>query len=75
MASVPVVYNLRSLRQRPLSTLATALGLALVVAVFIADEPEDASPIGPSWLSAAAYCACVCSDSNAPTKGRFAPFW
>lgn len=36
MASVPLVYNARSLRQRPVSTLATALGLALVVAVFIA---------------------------------------
>ncbi len=36
MAAIPLIYNVRSLRQRPLSTLATALGLALVVAVFIA---------------------------------------
>ena len=33
---IPVIYNLRSLRQRPVSTLTTALGMALVVAVFIA---------------------------------------
>jgi ABC-type lipoprotein release transport system permease subunit len=33
---IPVSYNLRSLRQRPVSTLTTALGMALVVAVFIA---------------------------------------
>lgn len=33
---IPIVYNLRSLRQRPVSTLTTALGMALVVAVFIA---------------------------------------
>lgn len=33
---IPIVYNLRSLRQRPLSTLTTALGMALVVAVFVA---------------------------------------
>jgi ABC-type lipoprotein release transport system permease subunit len=33
---IPLSYNLRSLRQRPVSTLATALGMALVVAVFIA---------------------------------------
>lgn len=33
---IPVIYNLRSLRQRPVSTLATALGMALVVAVFVA---------------------------------------
>ncbi|MBA2564169.1 MAG: ABC transporter permease [Gemmatimonadetes bacterium] len=34
--AVPILYNVRSLRQRPVSTLATALGMALVVAVFIA---------------------------------------
>jgi len=34
--AIPLVYNLRSLRQRPVSTLATAIGMALVVAVFIA---------------------------------------
>lgn len=34
--SIPIIYNLRSLRQRPISTLATALGMALVVAVFVA---------------------------------------
>ena len=34
--SIPVVYNLRSLRQRPVSTLTTALGMALVVGVFVA---------------------------------------
>jgi len=34
--SIPVVYNLRSLRQRPTSTLTTAFGMALVVAVFLA---------------------------------------
>lgn len=33
---IPLVYNLRSLRQRPVSTLSTALGMALVVAVFVA---------------------------------------
>jgi ABC-type antimicrobial peptide transport system permease subunit len=33
---IPLIYNLRSLRQRPVSTLTTALGMALVVAVFIA---------------------------------------
>lgn len=33
---IPIVYNLRSLRQRPASTLTTALGMALVVAVFVA---------------------------------------
>ena len=32
---IPILYNLRSLRARPASTLATALGMALVVAVFI----------------------------------------
>jgi ABC-type antimicrobial peptide transport system permease subunit len=34
--SIPVIYNLRSLRQRPVSTLTTAFGMALVVAVFVA---------------------------------------
>jgi ABC-type lipoprotein release transport system permease subunit len=33
---IPIIYNLRSLRQRPTSTFTTALGMALVVAVFIA---------------------------------------
>jgi len=33
---IPVIYNIRSLRQRPVSTITTALGMALVVAVFIA---------------------------------------
>lgn len=33
---IPLVYNLRSLRQRPVSTLTTAVGMALVVAVFVA---------------------------------------
>lgn len=33
---IPIIYNIRSLRQRPASTLTTALGMALVVAVFIA---------------------------------------
>ncbi len=33
---VPIVYNLRSLRERPVSTLMTAAGMALVVAVFVA---------------------------------------
>ena len=32
---IPLVYNARSLLQRPVSTLLTALGIALVVAVFI----------------------------------------
>lgn len=32
---IPIVYNLRSMRARPVSTLLTALGIALVVAVFI----------------------------------------
>ncbi len=34
--SIPVIYNLRSLRQRPVSTLTTAFGMALVVGVFVA---------------------------------------
>lgn len=33
---IPIIYNLRSLRQRPVSTITTALGMGLVVAVFIA---------------------------------------
>lgn len=33
---IPIVYNLRSLKERPVSTLTTAAGMALVVAVFIA---------------------------------------
>lgn len=33
---IPLVYNLRSLRQRPVSTLTTAFGMALVVGVFVA---------------------------------------
>ncbi len=33
---IPIVYNLRSLRERPVSTLMTAAGMALVVAVFVA---------------------------------------
>jgi putative ABC transport system permease protein len=33
---IPLVYNLRSVVQRPVSTALTALGIALVVAVFIA---------------------------------------
>ena len=32
---IPIVYNLRSMRARPVSTLMTAVGIALVVAVFI----------------------------------------
>lgn len=32
---IPISYNLRSMRARPVSTLLTALGIALVVAVFI----------------------------------------
>ncbi len=32
---IPLIYNLRSMRARPMSTLMTALGIALVVAVFI----------------------------------------
>jgi len=33
---IPLIYNLRSVRQRPVSTALTALGIGLVVAVFIA---------------------------------------
>jgi ABC-type antimicrobial peptide transport system permease subunit len=33
---IPLIYNLRSIRQRPVSTGATALGMAVVVAVFVA---------------------------------------
>ncbi len=33
---IPIIYNIRSLRQRPVSTLTTALGMAVVVAVFVA---------------------------------------
>jgi len=32
---IPLTYNIRSVRQRPVSTLMTALGIGLVVAVFI----------------------------------------
>ncbi len=32
---IPITYNLRSMRARPVSTALTALGIALVVAVFI----------------------------------------
>ncbi len=32
---IPIIYNIRSLRQRPVSTLTTAFGMALVVAVFV----------------------------------------
>ena len=32
---IPLIYNIRSVRQRPVSTLTTALGMALVVLVFI----------------------------------------
>ncbi len=32
---IPIIYNLRSMRARPVSTLMTAVGIALVVAVFI----------------------------------------
>ena len=32
---IPLTYNLRSIRQRPVSTALTALGIGLVVAVFI----------------------------------------
>ncbi len=33
---IPLIYNLRSLRARPVSTLTTAFGMALVVGVFVA---------------------------------------
>ena len=33
---IPLIYNVRSVTQRPVSTLLTALGIALVVAVFVA---------------------------------------
>ena len=33
--AIPISYNLRSMSQRPLSTLATAAGIGLVVAVLI----------------------------------------
>jgi ABC-type lipoprotein release transport system permease subunit len=33
---IPFVYNVRSVRQRPVSTALTALGIGLVVAVFVA---------------------------------------
>ncbi|UCF18259.1 MAG: ABC transporter permease [Gemmatimonadota bacterium] len=33
---IPLIYNIRSVRRRPVSTLATALGMGLVVLVFIA---------------------------------------
>ncbi len=33
---IPILYNLRSLKERPVSTLTTAAGMALVVAVFVA---------------------------------------
>lgn len=33
---IPLIYNLRSLKERPLSTATTAIGMGLVVAVFVA---------------------------------------
>ncbi len=33
---IPIVYNLRSLKERPVSTAFTAIGIGLVVAVFVA---------------------------------------
>ena len=33
---IPIIYNLRSLRQRPVSTITTGVGMGLVVAVFVA---------------------------------------
>jgi putative ABC transport system permease protein len=33
---IPLIYNVRSVKQRPVSTLLTALGIGLVVAVFVA---------------------------------------
>ena len=33
--AIPVVYNLRNLTQRPVSTLATAAGIGFVVAILI----------------------------------------
>jgi ABC-type lipoprotein release transport system permease subunit len=33
---IPLIYNIRSVMQRPVSTTLTALGIALVVAVFVA---------------------------------------
>ena len=33
---IPLIYNVRSVLQRPVSTAFTALGIGLVVAVFIA---------------------------------------
>lgn len=33
---IPLIYNVRSVRQRPVSTALTALGIGLVVAVFVA---------------------------------------
>ena len=33
---IPLIYNLRSVQQRPVSTALTALGIGLVVAVFVA---------------------------------------
>ena len=33
---IPLIYNVRSVSQRPVSTMLTALGIALVVAVFVA---------------------------------------
>ena len=34
--AIPIIYNIRSLRERPVSTALTALGMGLVVVVFIA---------------------------------------
>ena len=33
---IPLIYNVRSVSQRPVSTMLTALGIGLVVAVFVA---------------------------------------
>src|SRR5882672_6960341 len=33
--AIPLIYNLRNVQQRPLSTLTTAIGVGLTVAIFI----------------------------------------
>ena len=36
---IPLVYNVRSVMQRPASTIMTAVSIGLVVAVFVAVMP------------------------------------
>ncbi len=53
---IPLVYNARSMMQRPVSTTFTAVGIALVVAVFI-----GMLALIPSWRAALGATQRGCS--------------